>query len=122
MNVGFARLAEPFKGAWTFQGFPARVQLLGRTFAKATWAAPYPHVVAQYREAVDHNALHLMVHDDGTWSADHTDDANPDRGLVLEHTLRDVIQTPVGAALFTLTCFAAAAAVGWGVARALRTR
>lgn len=95
--VGFAELEHPLRGRWPFDGFPPSVLLLGRTFDRAKWAAPRRLVAAQYREAVDHNAMHLMVGADGNWLIEHTDDANPDRGLVLEHTFRDVIQTPVGA-------------------------
>jgi hypothetical protein len=106
--VGLARLDEPIHGSWSLSSFPELVTLLGRTFRRATWAAPRPDVVAQYREDVDHNSMHLLVHGDGTWIIDHTDDANPDHGLVLEHTFRDVAQTTVGglalvAALFLTT-------------------
>lgn len=96
-SVGFATLEQPLRGRWTFEGFPPVVTLLGRTFKRATWAAPRHLVAAQYREDVDRDSMHLMVGADGNWIIEHTDDANPDRGLVLEHTFRDVIHTPVGA-------------------------
>lgn len=115
--VGFAELADPLHGTWTFDGFPDVVSMLGRTFKRATWAAPYPKVAAQYREDVDHDSMHLMVHDDHTWVIEHTDDANPDRGLVLEHTFRDVIQTPLGAVLFTLGLVGVAAGVSYALTR-----
>lgn len=112
--VGFAELAQPLRGKWTFKGFPDVVVMLGRTFKRSTkWAAPYHLVVAQYREDVDHDSMHLMVKADGTWIIEHTDDANPERGLVLEHTLRDVIQTPVGAVLFGLGVVAVSAGVSY---------
>lgn len=95
--VGFAMLAQPLRGRWTEQGFPPEVVLDGRTFKRAKWAAPRRLVAAQYREDVDHDSMHLLVGADGNWIIEHTDDANPDRGLVLEHTFRDVIQTPAGA-------------------------
>lgn len=104
--VGFATLAEPLRGSWLIHEqngalfFPDVTNLLGRVFKRSTkWAAPYAGVVAQYREDVDRHAMHLMVSADGTWTIDHIDDANPERGLVLEHTFRDVVQTPWGAAL-----------------------
>lgn len=95
--VGFVDLAQPLRGQWTFDGFPPEVTMLGRVFKHSKWAAPMRMVVAQYREDVPHNSMHLLVKADGTWIIEHTDDANPDRGLVLEHAFRDVIQTPVGA-------------------------
>lgn len=117
-RVGFAELADPLRGTWTFQGFPDSVVINGRVFKHSKkWAAPYHLVVAQYREDVDHDSMHLMVKADGTWIIEHTDDANPERGLVLEHTFRDVIQTPLGAALFTASCVAVAAALSYAFTR-----
>lgn len=116
--VGFAELAEPLRGAWPLPNFPEVVQLLGRTFKRSTtWAAPLPSVVAQYREDVDRNSMHLLVHADRSWVIEHTDDANPERGLVLEHTFRDVIQTPLGAVLFTLGVVGLAAGVSYALTR-----
>lgn len=117
-SVGFADLAQPLRGTWAFNGFPDTVLINGRTFKRSTkWAAPYHLVVAQYREDVDHDSMHLMVKADGTWIIEHTDDANPERGLVLEHTLRDVIQTPVGAVLFTVALVGVTAAVSYALTR-----
>lgn len=107
---GFAALPAPLRGAWAFQGFPAVVTLLGRRFKRSAWAFPMPGVAAQYREDKPAGSLHVLVHTDGTWSADHTDDANPDRGLLLEHAIRDVAPTPVGRFLLFL-------AVVWGLKR-----
>lgn len=116
--VGFAELAQPLRGKWTFQGYPETVSLLGRVFKRSKkWAAPYHLVVAQYREDVDHHSMHLLVKADGTWLIEHTDDANPERGLVLEHTVRDVLQTPVGAVLFTLSVVAASAGLSYLLTR-----
>lgn len=110
MPVGLAELAQPLRGTWTAHGFPDTVVLLGRTFKRSQkWAAPYRLVVAQYREDVDHHSMHLLVRADGTWIIEHTDDANPERGLVLEHAVRDVIQTPGGALLLTLGVVAVSA-------------
>lgn len=118
MSVGFADLAQPLRGTWSFQGFPDTVMILGRTFKRSKkWAAPQHLVVAQYREDVDHNSMHLLVKADGTWIIEHTDDANPERGLVLEHTLRDVIQTPVGAVLLSLAVVAVSAGLSYAFTR-----
>lgn len=116
--VGFAELAQPLRGRWTFNGFPDVVALNGRTFKRSLkWAAPRHLVVAQYREDVDHDSMHLMVMADGNWIIEHTDDANPERGLVLEHTFRDVIQTPLGAVLFAISCVGVAAALSYAFTR-----
>lgn len=117
MAVGFAELAQPLRGNWTFQGFPPHVVVLGRPFTRATWAAPRRLVVEQYREDVDRGAMHLLVKADGTWIIDHTDDANPDRGLLLEHTFRDAIQTPVGAVLFSVSVVAASVGISYALTR-----
>lgn len=115
--VGLAMLEQPLRGRWTAQGFPPSVVLLGRTFVRAKWAAPRRQVVAQYREDVDHNSLHLMVTSDGNWIIEHSDDANPDRGLVLEHTFRDVIQTPVGALALLGTVVLVTAGISYALTR-----
>ena len=115
--VGFAELATPLHGAWPLDTFPAVVSLLGRTFKRATWAAPYPGVIAQYREDIDHHSMHLMVHADHSWVIDHSDDANPDRGLVLEHTFRDVVQTPLGAIALTLGVLLTSAGLSYALTR-----
>jgi hypothetical protein len=120
--VGFAELAEPLTGPWTFDGFPQSVNVDGRAFVKATWAAPYPGVQAQYRENVDYHSMHLEVLDDGTWKIDHTDDANPDRGHVLEHAIQDVIPTKVGAVVFTLLIVSASALLAASVPALLQRR
>lgn len=118
LSVGFAELPQPLRGMWTFQGFPETVLIAGRTFKRSTkWAAPLRLVVAQYREDVDRNSMHLLVKADGTWAIEHTDDANPERGLVLEHTLRDVIQTPLGAVLFAVGVVGLSAGISWALTR-----
>lgn len=116
--VGFASLPEPLRGAWTFTGFPDVVQLGGRTFKRSDkWAAPLPHVLKQYREDVDRQSMHLEVLDDHTWRIDHVDEANPERGLVLEHAVKDVIHTWWGAALLTAGVVGVVAAVSYAATR-----
>jgi hypothetical protein len=100
-SVGFASLPTPLTGDWREQGFPEHVTLLGRSFTRGDkWSAPLPGVAKQYREDRDRNALHLYVLTNGTWKIDHVDEANPERGLVFEHAIKDVSQTWWGAALF----------------------
>lgn len=118
-SVGDIPLSPAIHGQWPAQGFPERVQLLGREFTRSkSWSFPYPGVVAQYREAVDHNSMHLRVFDDGHYDVTHLDEANPERGLVLEHALRDVSGTFVGGLLLT----AAGTALAIALARALLRR
>jgi hypothetical protein len=117
VTVGLAKLEQPLRGRWTFRGFPPAVSLLGRPFTRAKWQAPRAGVVAQYREDVDRYSLHLYVLEDGTWIIDHSDDANPDRGLVLEHTFRDVIHTPVGALALVAVVVLASAGLSYALTR-----
>lgn len=116
--VGFTQLAEPLRGAWTFEGFPERVELGGRSFVRSDrWAAPLPGVAKQYREDVARQAMHLYALDDGTWKIDHIDEANPDKGLVLEHALKDVIHTWWGAALLIGGSLAVSAGISYALTR-----
>lgn len=122
--VGFVNLPEPLRGSWPARdqhgalSFPDTIAIGGHAFKRSTtWAAPYSGVVAQYREDVDRKAMHLMVHSDGTWIVDHVDEANPERGLVLEHTLKDVIHTPWGAALLALGVVGLVAGISYAVTR-----
>lgn len=119
--VGFATLPEPLRGPWLYADFPEHVQLHGRSFTRSTtWAAPMPHVVAQYREDVDRGSMHLYVRDDRTWEIDHVDEANPERGLVLEHTFKDVVHTWWGASLLTAGVLGVVAAVSYALTRSPR--
>lgn len=70
---GSARSAAPFTGYWNRRDFPDVVRVDGR-----------------------------MVHDDWTWSIDHLDEDNPDRGRHVQHFFND---HPLGgiAALALLT-------------------
>jgi hypothetical protein len=92
--VGFATLPDTLSGVWREAG-----------------------LVAQYREDVDHRSMHLFVHDDRSWTIDHVDDANPERGHVLEHAIRDVLPTPVGALLFTGALLLVVAGVSYAATR-----
>lgn len=116
--VGMSELAQPLTGKWTANGFPPTVTINGRAFKRSDeWAFPYSGVVAQYREDVDHHSMHLLVREDGTWIVDHTDDANPERGLVLEHAVRDVSQTALGAFIVVGLAVAASGALAYALTR-----
>jgi hypothetical protein len=116
--VGFATLLRPLRGAWPFADFPEHVQINGRSFTRSdTWAVPMAGVVRQYREDADRESMHLYVRDDRTWEIDHVDAANPERGLVLEHTFRDVIYTSWGAGLLVLGVVAASAGLSYALTR-----
>lgn len=113
-SVGFAELADPLRGPWPFPQLPEQVALLGRTFTRSrTWAAPRAGVRAQYREDRDTQAMHLMVLENGTYLIDHVDDANPERGRVLEHAFKDAVHTPVGALVLLGLVVAGVAGVSW---------
>lgn len=116
--VGFATLPEPLRGPWPHADYPERVTIGGRSFTRSdTWAAPLPGVVRQYREDVDRGSMHLYVRDDHTWEIDHVDEANPERGLVLEHAVKDVIHTWWGAALLTVGVVGVVAGVSYAATR-----
>jgi hypothetical protein len=98
--------------------FPERLELGGRTFVRSdNWSAPLPGVVRQYREDVDRHSMHLYVRSDHTWEIDHVDEANPERGLVLEHAFRDVVQTWWGAALLTASVVGISAGLSYAFTR-----
>jgi len=116
--VGFVALPEKLSGTWPAQGLPERVKLYGREFVRSRrWAFPYLGVRAQYREDVDHRSMHLMVYSDGHFEIDHMDDANPERGHVLEHTMRDVAATKLGGVVVGLGVVALAGALAWLVSK-----
>ncbi len=111
-------LPEPLRGGWTFDGFPERIELGGRSFVRSDkWAARIDGVLQQYREDVDRQAMHLYVLEDGTWKIDHIDAANPERGLVLEHALKDVVQTWWGAALLVAGVLSISAGLSYALTR-----
>jgi hypothetical protein len=111
-------LPEPLRGAWAFPDFPKRVELGGRTFVRSdTWAAPLSGVARQYREDVERQAMHLYVLTDGTWKIDHIDEANPEKGLVLEHAFRDVVHTWWGASLLVAGVLGVSAGLSYALTR-----
>jgi hypothetical protein len=67
-------LKQPLRGEWSLLGYPDAVNifLLGawRRFERATFALDRYGAVAQYRQAIRHDALHLYVLPDATWIAD----------------------------------------------------
>lgn len=92
----------PEIGAWPYgRSFPAAVQIGGRVYCRSSWAFPYSHTLAQYREDRPERARHLHVLDDGNYIVDHVDEANPDYSP-LWHLLVDVIDKPA-AWLFSCT-------------------
>jgi hypothetical protein len=96
-RIGEVRVG-PFWGRWPTPGsYPDWIQFEDRLLQRMTfWALPYAGVVAQYRAPVDRWSLHLLVFEDGSWTADHLDEDNPARGRPLQHLLNDV---PVGRAI-----------------------
>ena len=86
-------LPRPIGGPWPFgRRFPERVTAIGRSFTRARGAWPfYRGVMAQYREDVPRQSLHLHVMQGGRWVISHADAVNPDRGSHVEHLIRDVV-------------------------------
>lgn len=96
-GLGRIPISPALTGTWPWgNDFPPVVELtdvagVTHTFALArlAWPAPICNGV-QYREAVDHDSLHLIVYPDGSWMADHRDESNPDvPGQFLEHVVKD---------------------------------
>lgn len=86
-------LVPAMVGVWPSPGFyPASVVIDGALFALTPYAAPYPGVVAQYRESIPRNSRHLKIDTDGVWSIDHLDSFNPDFGQPLQHLFADVLK------------------------------
>lgn len=50
----------------------------GVLFRRSLWSFPVRGAVAQYRQSVPTDSLHLYVWTDGTWSIGHVDAFNPD--------------------------------------------
>jgi len=117
-------LPEPLRGTWLLHKqdgsmlFPERTMIGGRVFVRSdTWAGPVAGVAKQYREDVARQAMHLYVLDDGTWKIDHIDEANPEKGLVLEHAFRDVIHTWWGASLLVAGVIGVSAGLSYALTR-----
>ncbi|HLO20033.1 MAG TPA: hypothetical protein VK192_06020 [Sphingomicrobium sp.] len=116
--VGFVELAQPLTGPWPFSSPPEHVQVFGKDFVRSRrWVFPRRNVVAQYREAVDHQSMHLMVYSDGHFEIDHVDAANPERGHVIEHAMRDVSSTPLGGVVVGLSIVALGSVMAWLIAK-----
>jgi len=119
-DIGAIPINPRLSGRWNLPEFPDQVQCNNRLFQRSTtWAWPYPNVVAQYREAVDRDAMHMLIYADGHFEIDHLDEANPDRGLVLEHAVRDVAETPVGRIVTTAAVVLGLVLAGLGISVAL---
>lgn len=90
VGVGTLPVEPPLTGQWPFDGFPASVQLEGVTFNRALWEWPlYSGVIAQFRQAVPTNAMHLLVYRNGFYEISHVDEINPDLGSPLAHAAVD---------------------------------
>lgn len=87
-------LNPPRTGWWPYTGYPEAVRIDGRVFRKAVLKQPYDGVVEQYREDVEKDSRHLKVYGNGTWSIDHIDEDNPDKGRAAQHFFND---HPLGA-------------------------
>lgn len=85
------RLAHPLEGDWPFPALPPRVVLGGRPFRRAQYAWQAAGIVAQYREVVARDSMHLYVLPGGRYKIDHLDEHNPDMGAPLLHLLKDVL-------------------------------
>lgn len=85
------RLIEPpIQEVWTLgDHFPESIEIEGTTFMRALRAQPYEGVIAQYREGVPRNSMHLLVMNDGSWVIDHVDEYNPDMGYPIRHFIVD---------------------------------
>jgi hypothetical protein len=95
-GLGKIPVVPVIAGTWPWGDvFPSTVQfsdgpLTGRTFNTATWAWPlYSGVVAQYREAVAANAMHLMIYRNGMYEVTHVDEISPDLGNPIQHAIVD---------------------------------
>jgi hypothetical protein len=89
-GVGILPVEPALTGTWPYDGFPASVQLEGVTFNLAQWAWPlYSGVIAQYRQDVPTNAMHLLVYRNGQYVIRHVDEINPDLNSPIAHALVD---------------------------------
>jgi hypothetical protein len=100
-GIGTIPVEPAIYGTWPFGSYPDVVSVNGTTFRKAVWAWPYPSVVAQYRQDVATDAMHLMVYRDGSFVIEHMDEISPDPssagpGSPLEHA---VVDAPLATAI-----------------------
>jgi hypothetical protein len=78
-GTGTLPVEPALTGQWPFDGFPPAVRLEGATFLVARWINPFRSgVVAQYREAVPANAMHMLVYRNGFYVIGHIDEVSPD--------------------------------------------
>jgi hypothetical protein len=92
------------EGAWEFGlNYPDAIEIEGHHFNRAIRQQAYQDTVAQYRESVARDSMHLLVLTNGTWVIDHVDEYNPDMGHPIRHFLVDhpkgipVVLTGIGA-------------------------
>jgi len=90
-GLGKIPVIPAITGTWPLGNlFPHEVQIGGTTFRRATWAWPlYSGVVAQYREAVAENAMHMMIYRNGSFVIDHVDEISPELGDPIQHAIVD---------------------------------
>lgn len=111
VGVGTIPVEPAIYGTWPFGSYPDVVSVNGATFRKAVWAWPfYSGVVAQYRQDVATDAMHLMVYRDDSFVVEHMDEISPDPssagpGSPLKHA---VVDAPLATAI-------AAGVVGFGL-------
>lgn len=87
-------MALPYfeRGVWSLSTYPDVVRLGRAQFRKAgSIQQPYEGVVVQYREDIAENSRHMKVYADGTFTIDHVDRTNPDRGVfaAIKHFFQD---------------------------------
>jgi len=112
MEAGLGRIPiEPvLYGTWPITGnpeqdFPTEVQFnagdgIVRTFKRSFWEWPlFSGVICQYREAVDYDAMHLLIYRNGTYRIDHVDEVNPSKSLLQHAALDAPIVASVGCAV-----------------------
>ncbi|MCI0339532.1 MAG: hypothetical protein L0216_00030 [Planctomycetales bacterium] len=103
MGCGARKFERPFIGAWPWDGLPDEAELWvaggPRTLRRTSWVSGGPGVVAEYREAVARNSLHLKVREDWTYRADHVDRVNPDGDAALAPVAHFLQDTDLGCAI-----------------------
>ena len=109
MKCGRKKFKKPLQRPWPYFGSPRHVEIFAfgrlRRFVPAKTMVRYKNVVAQYREDVEFDSLHLKVLKNGWFVIDHRDCVNPDKGRlhkvghVMEDTwVGDVVKVTAGTA------------------------